>query len=157
MITKTRLFGAIVTAIAIVLLMAAPLVAKSTFTKFECTSGEPETFDEGTFTFLPNGNVHLRGMEQRIPVGSDTESRMVGSNTVEVNANFGADGLGPMWGGFRFVSDEDGVWEGTWEGKATESGVEYHATGAGQGLYRGMKVWIEVAPGSCHGRILDHE
>jgi hypothetical protein len=157
MITKTRLFGAIVTAIAIVLLMAAPLVAKSTITEFECTSETPETLVEPTVTVLPSGNVHLRGMVQLIPGDSETEIRQVGLNTVEVNANWDADGFGPMWGVFSFESAEGGVWEGTWEGKATESGVEYHATGAGQGLYKGMKVWIEVAPGSCHGRIVDHE
>ncbi len=46
-----------------------------------------------------------------------TDQRGTGWETAEVNANWDADGAGPMWGAWRKELDEGGTWEGTFEGK----------------------------------------
>jgi hypothetical protein len=158
MITKTRLSWAIVATIAFVLLATAPLVAKSTITEYECSEVYLETLAEGTMTFLPNGRIHLRDIVNAYDETNDLlDPRATGTNYVVVNANWDENWLGPMWGTFTFETDEGGVWEGTWLGQMTEEGSAYHASGNGHGIYDGMKIWIDVAPESCHGRIMDHD
>jgi hypothetical protein len=157
MITKTRLSWAIVATIAFVLLATVPLAAKSAITEYECGEELLYTEVEPTITFLPSGNIHLRDMVNVYAETNDLQDpRAIGLNHVVVNANWDENWLGPMWGTFMLETD-GGVWEGTWAGQMTEEGGWYNASGNGQGMYEGMKIWIDVAPGSCRGRILDHD
>ncbi len=150
--TQKRLILTIVTTLGVLLAFAAPLAAQASVT--EDTGTEVcTTTNEGIWTF-PDGNVHVRGMESQCR-GESSDPRNTGNNTVVMNANWDANGLGPIHGTFRMVTDEGGVWEGTYEGSVTTSGVQYHATGTGQGKYEGMKIWVDPVNGIFHGRILD--
>jgi len=149
--TQKWLIVTVLVSLAALLLSVAPAGAQAEVTEFtqweSCT-----TTNAGTWTF-PDGNMHVRGM---ILLCAETASdpRVAGSNTVVVNANWGADGLGPMWGTWRLVN-EGGVWEGTWEGFSTASGNQLHVAGMGKGGYEGLKLWQEGGNGVYQGRILD--
>jgi hypothetical protein len=145
-------------ALAVVLLAVAPLGAKSNVSEFECFETPLGIIQPPEVHVTPSGNMHLRGMVSQYEEYSLTEPRLNGVNSVEVNANWDADGHGPMWGTFINNSTAgDGAWEGTWEGQLDADGVTYHATGKGTGAYAGMKLWIDVGPSGCSGRILDHD
>lgn len=137
---------------AVVVLMAVLLIAVAVVTAAERTTVPcEETFigqvDPGTWTF-PGGNVHIRGMVNTYEEVSP-DPRNVGINTVTVNANWGPDYTGPMWGTFSNATYEGGLWEGHWNGTMTAEGSSYQAVGNGYGLYAGQKVWVDVQPGSC--------
>jgi hypothetical protein len=140
------LFGTILAVLAVLLLGIAPVMAAEK-TEFPCTETFIDTLDIGTWAY-PGGNIHIRGMVQFFREESP-DPRNIGYNTVVVNANWRPDGTGPMWGTFHLVTDEDGLWEGTWAGMITEQGPRYHAVGNGFGLYSGMKIWVDVNYGDC--------
>jgi len=83
-----------------------------------------------------------------------SDTRLVGINTIVINANWQADWSGPMWGTFRLETG-DGRWEGTWAGQMTGQGSWYNAVVRGYGAYAGRKAWWEMSYGICQGRILD--
>ena len=149
---KLSLLAAIAV-LVILTLLTTPVSARSEVTKSPCTETYLETLDPGTMTF-PDGNIHLRGMVNTYREESP-DLRNVGFNTVTVNANWHADWTGPMWGTFRQVTDEGGIWEGTWSGMVTDSGSGYHAIGQGKGIYKGMTAKISNENGVCQVRIID--
>lgn len=150
--TQKRLILTILTVLGALLAFAAPIAAQASVSEITGTESCFPT-DPGTWTF-PDGNAHVRGMVLQCRDQS-SDPRGTGDNTVVLNANWDSNSLGPMWGTFQFETDEGGVWEGTWEGMITTSGSQYHATGMGQGIYEGMKLWVDSVNGVWQGRILD--
>ncbi len=151
--TLRRIFAIGIVALAALLLFAVPAAAAAIVTEFTETEVCPVApSNPGTLTF-PDGNVHVRGM---VFVCTDTasDSRLSGTNTIVINANWDAQMLGPVWGTFHLVN-AGGEWAGTWEGMATPSGLQLHGTGAGTGGYEGLRFWLDGASGSYQGRILD--
>ena len=102
---------------------------------------------EGEWKFLPSGNVHVRGMSTQYQEMA-TDPRMSGLNTSVMNANWGPDFSGPMYGTFESViaNNSDcpggGVWRGTWTGTAyTDGSFTYYAVGKGiSGCVAGLHV-----------------
>ena len=94
------------------------------------------TFGETTF---PGGNLHIRNSIQIYAVSSSSDDRIEGTNTLVVNANFDADGLGPGWGTFHNESSiYDGYWEGTWAAMMSEDGYVSRIVGKGHGDFEGL-------------------
>ncbi len=150
--TQRRLILTILTVLGALLAFATPIAAQASVTEIAGTESCVTTAP-GTWAF-PNGNIHIRGMTLQCRDES-ADPRGTGNIDVVLNANWDSNMLGPMWGTFRFVTDEGGVWEGTWEGMVTTSGFQYHVTGTGQGIYEGMKIWSDYVNGVWQGRILD--
>ena len=145
---KTRKFSLVVLmALTLVLLFGVGAANAADKTVFPCNEELIETLDPGTWTY-PGGNIHIRGMVQLFRETSP-DPRNIGNNTVVVNANWNSEFHGPMWGTFSSVTDEGGLWEGTWAGRLTEKGPVYNATGKGYGIYAGMKMWVDVDYGAC--------
>ncbi len=150
--TQKWLTVTVLVSLTALLLSVAPAGAQAEVTEYTQWEACNAPTNHGTWTF-PDGNIHLRGMV--LPCNETaSDPRLAGSNTIVMNANWGADGLGPMWGTFRQVN-EGGVWEGTWEGMMTASGSQLHITGKGSGGYEGLKLWQEGGNGVYQGRILD--
>ena len=123
---------------------------------------------EGEWTFLPSGNVHVRGMAtEYLEVATDL--RMSGLNTSVMNANWGPDFAGPMYGTFENVLEASpdcaggGVWQGSWTGMMNIDGsYTYDAVGKGvSGCVAGLHVSLSAFnPGgealtTYTGQILD--
>lgn len=140
-------------ALAAFLLFAAPAAAQAESTLITGTESCVTT-DPGTMTFLPGGNIHIRGMVQQCTELS-SDPRAAGVNTVVVNANWDSEFIGPMWGTWSLASEDGGVWQGTWEGMLTESASHVRAVGKGQGIDSGLLMWIDSINRVWHGRILD--
>ncbi len=150
--TQKRLILTIVTTLGVLLAFAAPIAAQASVTEFTGTE-VCNPIDPGITTFH-DGNVHIRGM---VLLCRETSSdpRATGENTVVMNANWDANGLGPMWGTAYIATDEGGAWKATWEGMITTNGSQYHSSATGQGRYEGMKQWVDSVNGEFQGRILD--
>ncbi|UCH60846.1 MAG: hypothetical protein JSV61_05020 [Anaerolineales bacterium] len=146
-------FGAILTLMAVLLVGIVPAMAAEK-TVFSCVDGGTELLNPGVWTF-PDGNVHVRGMVLRTR-NNASDPRDQGYNTIVMNANWGKDGAGPMWGTFSLETDEGGLWKGTWAGRDTEQGSWYNAVGDGYGLYAGMKIWVDKNYDVCQVSILEH-
>jgi hypothetical protein len=152
---KSTIIAAITIVISLALVIAGSAAAKAVDTRFECGPDMPyETTDPGEWSF-PDGNIHIRGMQQVGRVDNCPDSRQVGYNYITVNANWDEDYTGPMWGTFVFISDEGGKWTGTWNGQMTADGSWYNAYGKGQGIYAGMKLWVNKYYELTSIRILD--
>jgi len=147
---KTRKRTVLIVAITVVALLAtaAAVQARAVITEFTGTERcAPVSSGEWTF---PDGNIHIRGMVLDC-LENTTDSRMQGSNTVTLNANWHADGTGPMWGTWQMEN-----WAGTWEGTMmVDGGGVYHAQGQGTEIYDGLKLWLDADHGMISGRILD--
>jgi len=152
---QKRLILTIVTVLGVLLAFAAPIAAQASITEITgtevCHMFNP--INPGTWTF-PDGNVHVRGMVF-LCRDESSDPRETGNIEVVMDANWDSNMLGPIYGTFRTVTDEGGVWEGTWEGLVTTSGFQYHVIGMGQGRYEGMKIWLDYVNGVFQGRILD--
>lgn len=148
---KTIVF---ISMIGLALIIAGSAAAKANDTRFECAPDTAYTTTAPGEWSFPDGNIHIRGMQQ---VGRTEcpDSRQVGYNTITINANWDENYHGPMWGTFVFISDEGGKWTGTWAGQMTEAGSWYNATGNGEGMYAGMKLWIDKDYDLTSARILD--
>ncbi len=145
-------FGAILAVMAVLLVGIVPVTAAEK-TVFACTEETIALLDPGTVSF-PDGNVHIRGMViQALEDAPDPRNQ--GINTIVVNANWGKDGTGPMWGTFHMVTDEGGTWKGTWAGRDTGQGSWYNAVGNGFGKYAGMKIWIDKNYDDCQVTFLE--
>lgn len=151
--TQKRLIVISIVTLAALLLFAAPVAAQAVATEITGTESCITT-DPGTLTFLPNGNIRVRGMLQQCTEAA-SDPRAAGTNFVVVNANWNSSFIGPMWGTWRLVSNDGGIWEGTWEGMLTESAGEVHAEGDGEGIDSGSKMWIDSVNRVWRGRILD--
>jgi hypothetical protein len=118
--------------------------------------------DPGAWTY-PGGNIHVRGMVSRYQQTA-SDPRCTGLNTSVTNANWDAAGVGPMWGTFNMVLEEDGLngWEGTWTGMSYADGSRsLHVEGRGYGELEGWRVLVDIEfsgpylPGIGTGYILD--
>lgn len=140
----------ILVVMAMILISIVPVMAAEK-TEFTCKETVLGFSDSGEVTF-PDGNMHIRG---GILLADEwaTDPRLVGDNTIVLNANLGADGTGPMWGTFR-IENEDGGWEGTFAGHF--GGEWYNAVGDGFGDYDGMKMWWNKYYSDCSGSVLEH-
>jgi hypothetical protein len=117
---------------------AAARASRVEFTGTEVSLGPP--VDHGVWTELPSGNVHVRGMTSLYQEEA-TDQRMSGVTTSVMNANWGPDYAGPMWGTSQTVIADSaqcpggGVWQGRWAGLRNADGTyAYHV--AGQGVSR---------------------
>src|SRR3990172_4255505 len=119
---------AILSVMAALLLGVAP-VAAADKEEFTCTETFVGILNPGTWSF-PDDNVHIRGMVELLREEAP-DPRIVGSNTVVVNANWHSNWTGPMWGTWRLETDEGGLWKGTWAGQVTEGGAWYNGAGDG--------------------------
>jgi hypothetical protein len=154
---RIRPFG--MALIASALLAAGIAVARNTVTPFTLTETTAATVDQGQWSFLPSGNIHVRG---RVNDYLDTASdpRINGQIRAVTNANLDSNWTGPTWGSFHGEIGE-GVWDGTWNGNfnfQTGSGY-YDAVGHGSGAFQGLQsmehcVYV-YGVGTCTGRILD--
>ncbi len=153
--TQKRLILTIVTVLGVLLVSAAPIAAQASITEFTgtevCNIDNP--INPGILTF-PDGNLHVRGLVF-LCRDESSDPRGTGYNTIVMNANVDANGLGPIWGTFHFETDEGGVWEGTWEAMVKTNSSQHHATGTGQGIYEGMTLWADIENGITQTRILD--
>jgi|GEM_PF-1228550 len=156
----------LVALVALVLMpgSAAAVVSRVVFTGIEVPVA---LVTEGEWTF-PGGNVHVRGMTTEYQeVASDW--RMSGLNTSVMNANWGRDFAGPMWGTSESVLSDSGdcpgggVWQGTWTGMMSVDGsYTYSAVGKGiSGCVAGLRFSLTAfnpggeAPTTYTGEILN--
>jgi hypothetical protein len=102
------------------------------------------------------------GLYQQDMPGSDP--RCNGLNTVVTNANWDANGVGPSWGTFHVVLDEESPdgWDGTWTGMSYSDGTtSIQVVGHGYGTLEGQQVFVEIGfpglfyPGVASGYILE--
>jgi hypothetical protein len=110
------------------LLLPGSAAARATrvgFSGYEVPTGPP--VDHGEWTELPSGNIHVRGMTT-VYQEVATDPRMSGLNTSLMNANWGPDYAGPMWGTSESVLPASTecpggcVWKGTWTGTMNVDG-----------------------------------
>ena len=145
---------------------AAAQASRVEFSGIEVPMGPP--IDYGDWVELPSGNVHVRGMVSQYEEAA-SDPRMSGVAMVVMNANWGPDYAGPMWGTSELlVSDSEGcegggVWRATWTGTMNSDGsYSYRAVGKGvEGCVEGLHFsFIAANPGgggftTCTGEILD--
>jgi hypothetical protein len=110
---------------------AAARASRVEFSAIEVPTGPP--VDHGDWTELPSGNIHVRGMAS-VYQEVATDPRISGLNTVVMNANWGPDFAGPMWGTSENVLADSadcpggGIWQGNWTGMMNADGsYSYHA------------------------------
>ena len=135
---KRKSVWALVVFIILVALVIMPGLADARTSRVEFTG--TETVDallaDGDWTF-PDGNVHVRGRVTRY-LEVTTDPRKSGLNTVVMNANWGPDFAGPMWGTSESVVWDSpgcpggGIWRSTWAGMLNPDGsYTYSAVGRG--------------------------
>ena len=157
MTIRTRRSGMVLT--ASVLLVAGIAIARTTVTPFTLTETIQETTDQGKWSFLPSGNIHVRD-RANIYLDISSDPRLTGLVRATTNANLDPDWTGPAWGVYH-AENGQGVWDGIWHGNfnlATGSG-DYDAVGHGSGDFAGLQmmehcVYVNLV-GTCTGRILD--
>jgi hypothetical protein len=147
---------AVLTLIALLLILAAavPIQAKTTrtiSTGSEVCSWPPAG---GTHTYHDSMEFYRDGT---LECRDDADNPMgTGINIVTFNANWDANGFGPMWGRSHFVTDEGGVWDLSWNQNITPAGgAQGHAEGRGSGLYQGLLVKTTLNNGSVVMEILN--
>jgi len=150
---RCSLVGVLVAVMVIPLILVTPVTAADK-AEFQCMEIYVDTLDPGSWSF-PDGNIHVRGLVELFQE-TGPDPRLVGNNTVVVNANWHSDMTGPIWGTFRFETDEGGLWEGNWAGQVTAEGAWYNARGDGYGIYEGMKGWWHIEYDVCQATLLEH-
>ena len=114
----------------------------------------------GAYTY-PDGTIHVRDQYMEFLIDTD-ESRMAGVEKVVANANWNADGIGPVWGTFRLDVAPGSYWEGTFLGKLTEDGVFIKQVGVGKGDLNGLTmraaIYLDSSTynGVIEGVIIEH-
>ncbi len=145
--------------IASALLVAGLAVARSTVTPFTLKETLIQTVDPGQWSFLPDGNIHVRNrVNDYLDEASD--ERVSGTARATTNANLDSNWTGPAWGAYH-TENGKGAWDGIWHGNfnfLTGSG-DYDAVGHGSGEFDGLQmiehcVYVNLV-GTCTGRILD--
>jgi hypothetical protein len=155
---QKHLILAIVALTVALLLAVGPVAARATKTAVTGTECFVSVVDPGTYWLSDDGVLHLRGYVQ-LSSEESTDPRVVGSNTVVVNAdwrdfdpNTGI-GVGPMWGTYRIeVGDGEGFWDGTWTGMFHADGsMSTRAHADGSGHLEGLKIFVTVERASGTG------
>ena len=145
---------------------AAAPAGRTEFSGIEIPTGPPLYIED--WIELPSGNVHVRGMVS-VYVEQASDPRMSGEATVVMNANWGPDMAGPMWGTSELVVSDSagceggGVWHATWTGTMNSDGCySYRAVGKGvEGCVAGLHFSFVAAnpgdyqPSTYTGEILD--
>ena len=90
--------------------------------------------------FLSDGNMHIRGMVERVRTECD-DDRIEGWHTIIANNNLNAEEYGRVWGTYDLAVDAyDGGWEGTMTGVTDENGISLKMQGHGYGELSGLKI-----------------
>lgn len=159
----------VVLGLLVVLTMApGSVMARASRVEFSGAEVPVELVDEGIWMLLPSGNVHVRGMTT-VYKEVATDPRMSGLNTAVMNANWGPDFTGPMWGTSESVLADSadcaggGVWRGRWTGKMNPDGsYSYRSVGRGvSGCVKGLHFSLvaenagDGGPTTYSGEILD--
>jgi hypothetical protein len=140
---QRRNVALVVALIATLVICVGPVQAKPTRITFsaheELVDGaDGTTTSHGGMTFIRNATLTYR----------DTAANPmdIGTNYTTFNANWDANGNGPIWGKNRLVTDEGGVWEGSWNGTASAFGADFHghAEDRGEGMYKGLVAKITL-------------
>lgn len=109
--------------------------------------------EPGAWTY-PGGNIHVRGMVEYLHTTSD-DPRVCGDHILWVNANWNAEGYGPIWGTYRLdVAGLDGHWEGRFTGEVSASGVATKMRGVGHGDLAGLRIAGIYANGVTQGVVI---
>jgi hypothetical protein len=148
---RTRLFAVLVILSLLTGGAIAPPVATARAVRTEVTGEEwfADTIDPGELVILPNGRQRIRGLVNTYTeVASDP--RLCGWNTIVINANWDAYGVGPMWGTAHLdvPAGPDchggGAWDSTWTGAVSADGSCYwRAVGHGtSGCVEGLKLQL---------------
>jgi hypothetical protein len=134
--------------IALSLLAVQTVRAQTTFTVCEGAFIPLGILDSGIWTY-PGGNMHGRGIvsqyQQYMPT---SDSRCNGLNTVVTNANWDAYGVGPSWGTFHVILEEESPdgWGGIWTGMSYPDGsTSIQVVGHGYGSLEGQQVFVNIA------------
>lgn len=164
---KTKRVLVLVFLVLLIVTMLGPQSVKATAIRTEFTGNEifGEEIDPGTWDYLPNGGMHLRG-QIAVSAMNSTDPRVSGTATVVMNANLDPSLTGPFWGSFVLTVEpfpgcsEGGSWQGTYAGKVsyTQFYAYYHAVIQGMsGCVEGMKASIDADcfAATYKGTILD--
>lgn len=114
----------------------------------------------GTYTY-PGGNIHLRGQYMKFRIASE-ETRVAGVEAIVANANWDAEGTGPVWGSFTLEVAPESYWEGIFQGKMTPDGLFLHQVGVGKGDLKGLTMRAEIyldgstLTGTIEGVLVEH-
>jgi len=172
---RNRSIWLVLLVLALLLMVAVPVVAKTTTTPFTSIQipNYFERWDFGTWTYPGNNSrVHVRDFFQVYDYYS-SDPRAGGIGEVTVNGNWDSDGSGPMWGTIRLEADADrdgvmdGVWEGTWTGyqgvAGEESFIRNHVLRGVSGSVLGLKIKASIvipadgSPAIVTGEIYEHD
>lgn len=163
-----RIFKLSVASLLVLLILVAPIAARTTRTEYAGTENYVGPVAAGRQWVSEDGVLHIRGGEEAYDDDVD-DPRLCGDSLVTVNANFKlADPpvfvYGRMWGTFR-IENEGGYWTGNWVGERTESqGFSYIRTVLhGHGDYDGLLARADyvrenpnpAAPFSVSGVVID--
>jgi hypothetical protein len=134
---KRLLIGVVLVVLVALATVPGPAAARAIRVGFSGHEVPTALVAEGTWTFLPSGNVHVRGMTTVYQEFS-SDWRVSGLNTAVMNANWGPDFAGPMFGTSESVLADSakcpggGVWHSTWTGMMNVDGsYTYSAVGKG--------------------------
>jgi len=164
-----RIFKFSVASLVVLVLLVAPVAARTTWREYEGTETYVETLPVGREWVSDDGVYHARGIEELYYDEVD-DSRLSGDVLVTINCNFQfADEpvyvYGRMWGTER-IENEGGYWEGHWVGERTEQGYSYiRVVLHGHGDYDGLVARAEYAretpdmsaPFSVSGVVMDRD
>jgi hypothetical protein len=136
-----------VLALVVLLILAAPVAAKTIRTAYEGLEFYVGPLSPGRQWISEDGVLHIRGGQEAYRDEVD-DPRLSGDVVVTLNVNFHfADPpvfvYGPMWGTLR-IDNKGGYWEGTWTGERTElQGFSYiRAVVRGHGGYEGLQARV---------------
>lgn len=144
-----RIFKLSVASLLVLLILVAPIAARTTRTEYAGTENYVGPVAAGRQWVSEDGVLHIRGGVEAYDDDVD-DRRLCGDSLVTVNANFKlADPpvfvYGRMWGTFR-IENDGGYWEGHWVGERTEQGYSYiKAVLHGHGEYEGLLARVEYA------------
>jgi len=150
---------AVVSLVLILVIAPGSVGAGSTVTSCNGTEQNQVVLDHGTWV-VRGDTLHGRGMVSTYEESADCP-QLGGLNTVTMNANWDLNGVGPMWGSSRLVTDYNGggVWEGTWQGAiGADVTCTYSAVSHGvSGSVRGLKsfVFANCSGGTFTANLLD--
>jgi hypothetical protein len=162
------IFKLSVASLLVLLVLVAPVAAKTTRTEYAGTEYGVGPMSGGRQWVSEDGVLHIRGAQQPYQDQVD-DPRLCGDALVTVNANFKFAAVpvsvyGRMWGTFR-IENEGGYWTGNWVGERTESqGFSYIRTVLhGHGDYDGLLARADyvrenpnpAAPFSVSGVVID--
>jgi hypothetical protein len=137
-----RIFKLSVASLVVLVLLVAPVAARTTQTEYGGTEDYVGPVTGGLQWVSEDGVLHIRSGEESY-YDDVSDLRLSGDSLVTVNANFQFAEppvyvYGRMWGTFR-IENNGGHWEGHWVGKRTEQGFSYIRTVLhGHGGYDGL-------------------